>query len=54
VRLLSDPHLFPKIIVVLYACSSIRYGVARDWGRMLYWISAAMITVSATFMKFKT
>jgi hypothetical protein len=54
VKLLQDPNLFPKIILVLYACSSARYLVAKDYGRSLYWFSAAMITVSVTFFKFKS
>lgn len=47
--LLSDPHLFPKLIIVLYACASIRYCYSHDYGRAVYWVAAALITSSVTF-----
>ena len=47
---LNDPNLFPKIIIVLYACASIRYFFGRDYGRGLYWVAAALITISVTFL----
>jgi hypothetical protein len=49
-RFLSDPHLFVKVILFLYVCASIRYLVARDYGRFTYWIAAALITTSVTFL----
>jgi len=48
-RIFGDPNLFPKIIIFLYGCSSIRYGWQGDWGRCLYWVAAALITISVTF-----
>ena len=50
IRLMSDPHLFPKVILVLYACASARYCFSHDFGRSLYWIAAALITFSVTFL----
>jgi len=49
-RLLANPNLFPSIIIVLYACASTRYFYERDWGRGVYWIAAALITISVTFL----
>lgn len=46
----SDANLFPKIIIVLYVCASGRYFYVRDYGRGVYWIAAALITVSVTFL----
>ena len=49
-RVFGDPNLFPKVIIFLYACSSSRYAWQGDWGRATYWIAAALITISVTFM----
>lgn len=49
-RILDDPNLFAKLIIFLYVFSSIRYGWQGDMGRMVYWIAAALITISVTFM----
>ena len=46
----KSPHLMPAIIVGLYAVTAVRYGLARDWGRVAYWVCAAGITVSATWL----
>lgn len=47
--LLQDDNLFPKVIIFLYACSSARYLYSHDYGRALYWVAAALITISVTF-----
>lgn len=47
--MLSSPHLFPAILVVLDVVAAARYGVAGDWGRVGYWVCAAGITVFATW-----
>lgn len=49
-RLLNDTDLFPKVIIFLYACASTRYFYGRDYGRGVYWIAAALITISVTFL----
>lgn len=49
-RWLNDPNLFPKVIIFLYCCSSVGYATKGDWGRTLYWVAAALITVSVTFL----
>jgi hypothetical protein len=48
--LLSDPRAFPAFILVLYAATTVRYAVARDWGRVMYWACAMGITFSAAFL----
>lgn len=45
----KSPHAMPAFIVIWYALTAIRYGVARDWWRVMYWVCAAGITVSATW-----
>jgi hypothetical protein len=49
-ELLKHPHVFPVAIMCLYALTSARYAIAGDWGRVMYWVCAAGITFSATFM----
>lgn len=49
-KFLSSPHLFPVVIMVMYVATSVRYAVAKDWGRLMYWVCAAGITYSATFL----
>lgn len=48
--MIKHPHLFPVVIMGLYAVTSIRYAIAGDWGRVMYWMCAMGITFSATFM----
>lgn len=47
---LRSPHLFPVLIMAMCAVASLRYACARDWGRVMYWVCAAGITFSATFL----
>lgn len=49
-KFFADPALFPKIIIAMYACASTRYFFAGDFGRGVYWIAAALITISVTFL----
>ncbi len=48
--ILRSPNAFPVVIMCLYAVTATRYAAARDWGRVMYWICAAGITFSATFL----
>jgi hypothetical protein len=47
---LKHPHALPILIMGLYTVTSARYAVAGDWGRVMYWVCAAGITFSATFL----
>ena len=38
-----------KRIATLYFLTSIRYGFAGDWGRVMYWVCAAGVTIAATW-----
>jgi len=39
-------NLFPKIMIVLDLCAAVVYFKGGDYGRVLYWLSAGMITYS--------
>lgn len=43
-------NLFPKVIMILYICASLCYLCQKDFGRCVYWIAAALITFSVTFL----
>lgn len=47
--LLSDPRLINYVIMALYAFSAIRWGCARKWVDVCYWLSALAITCTVTF-----
>jgi len=47
---LRSPHAFPALIVVLYACASVRYATLGMWGNVMYWVCATGITISATWL----
>lgn len=49
-QLLSDPRLFPCVILALYALSAGRWFIARNWGQGLYWVFAFGITFTVTFL----
>jgi hypothetical protein len=48
--LIRSPHAFPVAIVCLYAATCARYAFAGMWGNVMYWLCAAGITVSATWL----
>lgn len=43
------PWLFPLILIVLDVLSAVCYGCNGDWRRVIYWLSAAVLTASVTF-----
>lgn len=47
---LKSPNAFPAFIVFFYTLTCIRYAFAREWGRVLYWVCATGITISATWL----
>ena len=50
---MSDPHLFTKFIIAVYAATCIRYAWMGYYGNAYYWLAAANITIAATwFMEF--
>ncbi len=44
-----DPRAFNFLIMVLYALSALRWGVAGKWADACYWASALAITATVTF-----
>ena len=43
------PWLFPLILIVLDVLAAGCYGCNGDWRRLIYWLSAAVLTASVTF-----
>lgn len=48
--LLSDPRLFNYVILVLYVLNAGRWAFARQTADVCYWLSAAAITATVTFL----
>lgn len=46
---LTDPRLFPGVLVVLDLCAAAVYTFHLDWRRAIYWFAAAVLTVCVTF-----
>lgn len=48
---ITDPKLFPTIMIVLSLLSAISYGIndISDWRHILYFISGATITFSVVY-----
>lgn len=42
-------HFLPCVLIVIDVLAAIRYAFDKDWGRVSYWLAAALITASATF-----
>lgn len=49
-RILFDPRVFNFIILGLYTANIINYALRRQWNDAWYWMSAASITASVTFI----
>lgn len=49
-KILLDPKLFNYLILTLYALNAGRWAIQKSWADMCYWISAAMITATVTFL----
>lgn len=46
---LTSPKLFPSVMITLSVAAAIRYGFARDWRHVLYYVASAMILSSVTY-----
>ncbi len=44
-----DPRVFPIILIVLDLLAAASYGWDGDFRRVIYWISAAVLTATVTF-----
>ena len=47
---ISDPKFFPSLMIALSVASCIRYAMADDIGKAIYWGAAATLTLSVTYM----
>lgn len=41
--------IFPIMLIVLDLCAAGVYASQGDWRRLIYWVSAAVLTASVTF-----
>lgn len=41
--------IFPTILIILDICAAIGYIPDGDWRKVIYWISAAVLTFTVTF-----
>jgi hypothetical protein len=44
-----NPKLFPTIMIVIQIICALGYVQVKDWKKVLYWISGALITISVTY-----
>lgn len=49
-RILLDPAIFNYIILTLYFLNAVRWSIAGKWADVCYWLSAAAITATVTFL----
>lgn len=49
-RLFTDPRFFNYVILGLYTANILNYAVRGRWNDAWYWLSAASITASVTFI----
>ena len=47
-RIIRDPAAINYLLIALYALNTARWAIARSPWDALYWIAAAMITISVT------
>jgi hypothetical protein len=41
--------LFPTILIILDVCAAVGYVPDGDWRKVIYWISAAVLTTVVTW-----
>lgn len=46
--MIFDARVFPVILIVLDILACIAYAFEGDWRRTIYWLAAAVLTVSIT------
>ena len=45
-----NPKIFPTVLIILDVCAAIPYMVEKDLRLTVYWLSAALLTFSVTWM----
>ncbi len=46
----SLTKLFPTVLIVLDIAAAVVYAYNKQWGHVLYWASAGLITLAVTFL----
>ena len=41
--------IFPTILIVLDVCAALVYVPSGDWRHVIYWLAAAVLTVTVTY-----
>jgi hypothetical protein len=49
-KILFDPKVFNYVILTLYALNAVRWAFAGKIADVCYWVSAAAITATVTFL----
>lgn len=49
-KFLSDPRLFNILILVLFACATVRWAFAGSLKQSLYWGGALILNYAVTFL----
>lgn len=49
-KYLLDPRAFNVAIIVMFLAAAIRWALARNWPQASYWLAAAALNISITFM----
>lgn len=47
-RVLTDPRLFPVVLIALDLLAAGRYALDNDWRRAIYWLAAGVLTLMVT------
>ena len=45
-----NPKIFPTVLIILDVCAAIPYMAEKDLRMTVYWLSAALLTFSVTWM----
>ena len=45
-----NPKIFPTILMILDVAAAIVYASHKQWGQVVYWTAAAVLTFSIAFM----
>lgn len=48
--MINIENYLPSLIILISLVSSIVYGINTKWGLCLYWLSAALLNISVTFI----
>ena len=48
-QLFKDARFFPTVLIILDVCAAVRYGIAGDARRAIYWFAAGCLTTTVTW-----